>query len=227
MRSKLYKVLVDGRSCHGGNMVWSLPKGRRAGRWHAHDGDLVPCSSGLHLKKDYVKWLKAGCESYEAEADGEIVERDDDKVVCKRVRLLRRVTVPVWWNRVEEFVASIKGVPFFRMTDGVRPEWRVFSGKTWAAAWDAGGAAAWDAAWDAARAAARAAAWDAARDAARDAAWDAAWDAALYADSLIAPKGTIAQKHIDHIKARWDVWRRGYGLLCDVNGVLYVYRAAV
>jgi hypothetical protein len=27
-----------------------------------------------------------------------------------------------------------------------------------------------------------------------------------------------------HARARWDVWQRGFGLLCDVNGVFYVYR---
>lgn len=27
----------------------------------------------------------------------------------------------------------------------------------------------------------------------------------------------------DYIKARWGAWMRGYGCLCDVDGVLYVY----
>ena len=123
----------------------------------------------------------------------------------------------------------------------------------WAAAGDAAGDAARDAAWDAAGAAAGAAVWAAARaaagvaagDAARfaawaaagAAAWDAAWDAAmfaagdaardagLYAQMLICDGLPLDQKHIDHIKARWDVWKRGYCLLCDVSGVLYVYAA--
>ena len=30
-------------------------------------------------------------------------------------------------------------------------------------------------------------------------------------------------KHLKHTKARWEVWQKGYGLLCDVDGVLYVY----
>jgi hypothetical protein len=89
----------------------------------------------------------------------------------------------------------------------------------WAAAWAAARDAAWDAAWDAARDAAWAAAGDAAWAAARDAAWAAAWDAAI----SICPEGTIDQKHINYMAARMEVWKRGYALLCDVDGVLYVY----
>jgi hypothetical protein len=36
----------------------------------------------------------------------------------------------------------------------------------------------------------------------------------------------IEYKHLLHINARMQVWRKGYGLLCDVNGVLYVYKRA-
>lgn len=35
---------------------------------------------------------------------------------------------------------------------------------------------------------------------------------------------TLDPKHIKHAEARWAVWQAGYGLLCDVSGVLYVYR---
>jgi hypothetical protein len=30
-------------------------------------------------------------------------------------------------------------------------------------------------------------------------------------------------KHKKHLRDRWDVWKRGYGLVCDVGGVLYTY----
>ena len=30
-------------------------------------------------------------------------------------------------------------------------------------------------------------------------------------------------KHVAHVEARIEVWKKGYGLLCDVEGVLYVY----
>jgi len=86
-----------------------------------------------------------------------------------------------------------------------------------AAAWDAAGAAAGDAAWDAAG--------DAAGAAAGDAAWAAAWDAAIYTrvKFCVALKAKLDTKHIKHAEERMDVWRRGFGLYCDVNGKLYVY----
>jgi hypothetical protein len=104
------------------------------------------------------------------------------------------------------------------------------------AARDAAGDAARAAARDAAPYAARGAAGDAARDAAlcaapyaalcaagdaADAARAAARDAALYARCLISDPGL---PHSKHATDRLDVWLRGYGLLCDVNGILYVYK---
>jgi len=106
-----------------------------------------------------------------------------------------------------------------------------------AAAWDAAGDAAVDAAWAAASDAARNAASDAARAAARAAAWAAAWDAvgaaardaegaaALEVRILVCKGLKLDKKHIEHSKKRMEVWRKGYGLLCDVNGILYVYKA--
>jgi hypothetical protein len=104
-------------------------------------------------------------------------------------------------------------------------------GRIGAAARDAAGAAAWaagDAAGDAgdaagAAGAAAGAAGDAAWDAAWDAAGDAAGDAALLARCLVV-SDKLDSKHMMHAKVRWDVWESGYGLFCDVDGVLYVYR---
>jgi hypothetical protein len=47
---------------------------------------------------------------------------------------------------------------------------------------------------------------------------DAAWAAAG-----IICGDLIAATHKRHFAARRDVWRKGYCLLCDVDGVLYVY----
>ena len=33
----------------------------------------------------------------------------------------------------------------------------------------------------------------------------------------------IVGKHLAHLNARMEVWRKGYGLFGDVKGVLYVY----
>lgn len=38
---------------------------------------------------------------------------------------------------------------------------------------------------------------------------------------------SMDQEHVDTILRRFEVWERGYGLLCDVDGVLYVYRRVV
>jgi len=88
------------------------------------------------------------------------------------------------------------------------------------AAWDAAGDAAWDAAGDAARYAAQ----DAARYAAQDAAGDAAGDAELLVMCTVAFFGDHENQHYKYAQSRMDVWRRGYGLLCDIDGVLYVYK---
>ena len=59
----------------------------------------------------------------------------------------------------------------------------------------------------------------------RAAAGDAARAAELMAAIAVCDGLNVDQKHVDHIKARWRVWQKGYALLCDVNGVLYVYAA--
>lgn len=77
---------------------------------------------------------------------------------------------------------------------------------------------------DAAGAAAGVAAGDAAWAAARAAAWDAARAAACTAQvQHVCGDLDIEQEHRDHVDARWEVWLKGYCLLADVNGVLYVY----
>ena len=91
----LYKVLVDGRSCHGGSLEWSLPTAKREaftpGDWHAVSGDLQLCWHGLHLTTTPAAWWKPGCTIYAAEATGRLVASNepDGKVVVARARLLR------------------------------------------------------------------------------------------------------------------------------------------
>lgn len=107
--------------------------------------------------------------------------------------------------------------------------WRI----EWIGAWVATWYAALDAAWDAVEYAADSTKSDREEDMARAAAWssaqnflsDAAWDAAIYSDFIIVSGLEFRDKakHKKHVEARWEVWRKGYGLLCDVDGVLYVY----
>jgi len=90
-REKLYKVLVDGKNCHGGIMSWSLPsEDGTPGDWHEVDGPTTLCHHGFHLTHDPVQWWKPRCEVYEAEAE-DLGESDAAKIVVRKVRLLRRL----------------------------------------------------------------------------------------------------------------------------------------
>ena len=153
---------------------------------------------------------------------------------------------PAWWHVAVEFGASISEVPWGKPQGEPDPSWRVFD--TRAATRGAARAAAGGAAWAAARDAAWDAAWAAMGGNTVNAAWDAAWsdvyhttwnaventtldaldatrDATLMMRVLITSDLNVDEKHRAHARARWDVWKRGYGLWGDVNGALYVYRS--
>jgi hypothetical protein len=48
-------------------------------------------------------------------------------------------------------------------------------------------------------------------------------DAAGFARIIVCFGLEMDVKHLVHLNARMEVWRKGYALKCDVNGVLYVY----
>jgi hypothetical protein len=95
----LYKVLVNGKSCHGGSdkYIWALPSMINniwtPGEWNVFDGKMVICVSGLHVTEQPSLWWKDGCMVYEVEVDGELGGKDEEKskFVYSRVRLLRQV----------------------------------------------------------------------------------------------------------------------------------------
>jgi hypothetical protein len=130
-----------------------------------------------------------------------------------------RAELPKWRKKRQfffdaiDFVQTIKDVRYFSGKGKTLKAWKVFPIR--AAAWVAARDAAGDAAWVAAR--------DAAWDAAGAAAWAAARDAALLSRcTVVADK--LDKKYMDHARARWSVWQKGYGLMCDIGGVFYVYR---
>ena len=91
----LFKTLVDGRSCHGGSLEWSLPHDGQPGKWHEVDGDIIKCESGIHVTDAPAHWWKPGCMVYVVECDGVVGscdDNDDRKIVCRRTRLLREAT---------------------------------------------------------------------------------------------------------------------------------------
>ena len=235
---KLYKVLKNGKSYNGGDFAYSLPRKRGKGwqpsDWHECSGAIRVCSNGFHLTTEPWRWYEWGAQIYEAEGGGARDTNGDDKTAFQRVRLLRPLPMPKWIVDAQDFIAKIPDTPWFKPDGNPSAEWKLFPDR------DAAGDAARDAAWNAAGAAARAiagaaaeaAAWAAARAAARAIAWAAAWDAAgaaaraaaLYTRvEFICAGLALEEKHREHARARWEVWAKGYGLLCDVDGVLYVY----
>ena len=234
MEKKLYKILVNGASCHGGDLKWSLPKNGNPGAWHEVKGDLKICEKGIHLTTERFKWYKWGCSVYEAEAE-DIISWEEDKCVARKVRLLKEVKHPKWWTDCEGWIATLKDIAWLKPDGKPKKEWKLFEtrGAAKNAAMDAArdvsrdtaGNAAWAAVWTAAWDAAGDAAWVAAWDAAGDAAGDAAWDTALYTRGIFICDGLpLAEKHKTHIKKRMEVWQKGYGLWGDINGVFYVYK---
>ena len=197
---KYFKVLsADNRSCNGGStdLAWSLPVENPDGTWTPGEwmpeiqGELELCANGYHLTdtEHLLDWLNATI--YEAEPSEERIE-SDDKIVCRSVRLLRKMH---WDDRVARLFAcdcAARVLPIYEKdypkdkrprhavevarlyADGKASESELAAARDAAtdAAMDATWAAAWDAAWAAVWAAARAAAWAAARTAARAAAWD-------------------------------------------------------
>ena len=209
----LYKILQDGKSCHGGNLTWPLPTAEGPGEWVEVVGDLVPCAHGLHLATEIGAWYKWGAQLYEAETRGVVVPCSNHKVVVNQARLLREIPPPDYIAAAVQFVASISNVQWFSASTPA-PEWWVVSDTR---------AAAYEAARAAARAASRDASYTAARAAARAAAYEAAYAAASMAGCIVAFHGTD-NEHFAYARRRWAVWQAGYGLAADTSGVFYVYK---
>ena len=167
------------------------------GEWLEHDGKVEMCNSGLHASRHPLDTLQFAPGSTLCLVECEdIVTEHDDKLVCRRRRIVARIdATDLLWRAAREYAQAVLHLwdapqvvkDFLASGDeSLRGAARAAArgaarGAASAAAMDAAWAAAMDAAWAAARAAARAAAWDAAWAAA----WDAAWDAARGAQRTI------------------------------------------
>jgi len=82
----LFKVLVNGRSCHGGDAQYPLP-----GQWTL---PLNPscCKSGWHLTSDPLRWWVPQATLWLAEGDGLLDGDGSDKAAFERVRLVEQIT---------------------------------------------------------------------------------------------------------------------------------------
>jgi hypothetical protein len=189
------------------------------GEWLEHTGPVTICETGLHASLHPFDALQYAPGSVLCLVECEdIVTAQDDKLVCRRRRIVKRIdatklmrqyacicalSVIDKWDApdvvrryLETGDKSIREAARGAVWDAARDAaWAAAMGAAWDAAWDAARHAARAAAWDAARAAA----WDAARAAARDAAWDAAWHAARHAARAAAWAAARA--------AAWDAAR--------------------
>jgi hypothetical protein len=159
---KTYKVLsANGSPCNGGSGTWHLPKGKRPGKWmEPIEGKLIPCKNGYHLcrRKDILQWFNESI--YEAEYRGEIIKQDD-KVVVREVRLLRKLN---WDDKTARLFAAdcaerVLEIFERKHPDDPRPRQAIEAARAFARGEinqrdrAAAGDAAWAAAWAAAEAA--------------------------------------------------------------------------
>jgi len=84
----LFKILVDGKSCHGGSYEW------KPGRWtkRVKAADVACCRAGYHLTSDPLAWWKPKATLWLAEAEGRIDGDGGDKAAFARVRLIEQIT---------------------------------------------------------------------------------------------------------------------------------------
>jgi hypothetical protein len=135
-----------------------------------------------------------------------------------------------YWLRFKAKIKKYKNITYTLDNHGlIDPNWMIFDTRdqTRTQAWDWAWDQAWSQAWDWARTQAgtqtRTQAWDQAWTQARDQAWDWARDQANVISSVIID-GYESTIWYDYFKRRFAIWEAGYGCLCDVNGVFYVYR---
>ena len=114
------------------------------GEWLTHGGNIVLCQSGLHASLDPWDALRyaPGETLCLVECDGNVMY-SDDKLVCARRRIVRRLDA----TEVLRYFARIQAASVLHLWDA--PDVVIDYLMT-------GDESTWDAAWDAARAAARA-----------------------------------------------------------------------
>lgn len=172
-----------------------------------------PCARGIHLAKTIEQAVGYGqfpCVLYEVEPLSEVLGEDETKVRVMKARLVKPIKMPVWVKKTNNFIKSIAQIPWFKAVKPPLKKWKMFDSR------DSAFASAFDSARASAFASARARTYDSARD--------SAYDSALYAGYCICADLSIDKRHRQHVHDRWEVWKRGWGLRCDINGVLYVYK---
>ena len=207
MTTPIYLKVVskDVTSCHGGSFDYTphLPTLDGPGLELPYRTPEL-CQSGWHwCTPDSLmrRWAKANMRVYTAQPSDDVTAPDGaGKCVSSSGQLLAEYPLPDWWQQSMAFIAELPNVPWCQPDGDPDAAWRLFTAPTLAAARDA----AWDTAWDAA--------------------WAAAWAAVLYTGTHhILGDVALDQTHRDTAAARWTAWTKGYCVLGEVDGVLYVY----
>ncbi len=105
------------------------------------------------------------------------------------------------------------------------PEWVLEKKSLWDSAMSSASIYIWNATWGLERESARLVVRSAAKNSVYELAKDAVWDAVLYSEYILVNDIQFEGKEngMAQANARWKVWQKGYGLLCDIDGVFYVY----
>ena len=102
----LFKILVDGKPCHGGEGEYPA-----IGKWTARaKDDLSCCKNGYHLTADPLRWWLPKAQLFLAEADGLPCGDSTDKACFVRIRLQLEIKKDWPWlvmlPRVRAFLAA-------------------------------------------------------------------------------------------------------------------------
>jgi len=241
MTTYLKVLSPDNLACHGGEFDYTdyLPQGDEPGPW-LPDREPVLCASGWHwcTPESLMRhWAVANMRVYEAEPSADVTGlTDDGKCVSSSGRLLREYPLPEWWTEAMRFVnEELPNVPWMQRVGPVDPAWRVFP--TLRAVRSATNQSRADTPWWRTAEYGAILALNHGRSAARLEILNAVsntvsgWptsDADLYAGMrYVCNELAENRSFIAYSETRWEVWRRGYGLYSDVDGVLHVYEKVV
>lgn len=177
-----------------------MPDGNKVGGWDSHSS--ITCYYGLD--DDGVNKFEYNPYTDRLELDGKAVCTWDEAEIRRQLSGFDWFPMAGDVQGMRGFLAELKAIQWMQPDGSLRDGEdgiRLYKMR--------------DAAWDAARDAA----WNAARDAARDAAWTVG---VMYLCAGLE----IGEKHIEDAQKRMDVWRHGYGVVCNVDGELYCYERA-
>lgn len=223
-----------------------MPDGNKIGSYDSHSS--ITCY--YKLDDDGVNKFEYNPFSDKLVLDGKTICEWDEKTIREQLAGIDWQPIAGDVEGVRAFIRGLKDIPWFKPDGTVEDSEEIKVFETWDVAmdaamgaamkadWDAAVDSVWDAMWYATLSAARNTAMDAAMDATWSATWDvvwydaiwdvikaAAWTTAYYCSMFyVCGDLKIAEKHREHIRKRFEIWQHGYGVFCDVNGIIYAYK---